>query len=264
MKKTLAITAIAATILSLSALTPAQAATTYECNGVKATMVAKTTDPSTLNRMGGPNADIIAVTGPKQGSPTVIFAGGGNDTICNLSSNSVLVTGGDGNDVYYGNNQPAYFYGGAGDDSAFGSSGAETFDGGPGEDYLYGGAGNDILSGNDGMDIAFGGTGTDIIIGGTGKDIVGGHGTEIKDDKVKDTIYASATELLGKGTGDVYKTLATDLVLYNAAAKKAFLAKYPKPKYTAYVNDKFIGNDTVISPNVVVYTSYIRAIWIAG
>ena len=121
--------------------------------------------------------------------PTVIYGGGGDDTLVGGSGRNVLdggagndsltggdwidtLSGGDGNDTITGNGGRDMINGGrdgdiidagAGDDTVFGGDGDDTITGGAGTDIIFAGAGNDSLTGGANKDWLFGGSGTDTL-----------------------------------------------------------------------------------------------------
>jgi Ca2+-binding RTX toxin-like protein len=111
-------------------------------------------------------ADVQNFTGPDVFT-TVIFGGGGNDTI----------DGRAGNDSLYGDAGDDILIGGTGADLLSGGADADTLDGGSEADLLQGGAGADRLVGGSGADTLQGGDDRDLFVGGTAGDVVdGGEG----------------------------------------------------------------------------------------
>jgi hypothetical protein len=137
----IAITALAAALLTIPLAQPADAATP-KCMGKKATIVG-TAGNDTI--VGTARADVIVA----RGGADRIDGRGGNDIIC----------GGGGNDTIYGR---------AGRDRVKGGFGKDTIRGGGGNDRLMGSAGNDTIYGNRGDDTIDGGAGTDACYQGAG------------------------------------------------------------------------------------------------
>jgi Ca2+-binding RTX toxin-like protein len=267
-KKFVSVAAVAVTLAGLAGVTPASAASKVTCNGVTptATVQAGSNNPFYIGTAGN---DVIVVTGTAQAAPTEIFAGAGNDTICNQSGNRLFVFGAAGDDTYYGNNTASFFYGGNGNDAAYGGAGNETLMGGAGNDYLYGGAGNDFVSGNAGDDVVFGGAGADTVIGGLGTDVLSGHGKESKDDKVADKLYGQTSEVYPKGTGDVVNPLDQAVASLNASMKKALTTQYKDTKkYVLSSGGQVIDGETFSGANILEVmdraSSNMIALWIAS
>jgi Ca2+-binding RTX toxin-like protein len=224
MKKIIVAATIAATVLGLPGVAPAQAATVL-CHGSKPTQILTTSKDGNF-AIGTTGNDIIAVVGSAQTAMTQVFGDGGNDLICNLSSNRVLVYGGAGNDTFYGNSTASQFYGGPGADRVFGGDGAEKLFGGAGNDWIEGGAGVDVVSGNEDDDVVYGGLGADVVIGGAGKDVLSGTGNAVGADNAADFLYGPKAELVLTSKEDINYTLPAQLDAYNTTSKSALQSKY--------------------------------------
>lgn len=154
-----------AALLSLGAVTPAQA--------------AKTTSGLTCSIVGTSANNTLTGTAGKD----VICGLGGNDTIKGMGGNDIIDGGtgndtiyaGDGNDTIYGGVGDDKLRGDAGNDSFFGDAGNDALTGGEGNDTLRGGIGNDAVTGDGGNDVAVGGDGNDTLNGGLGNDTLSGE-----------------------------------------------------------------------------------------
>ncbi len=94
---------------------------------------------------------------------------------------SITIQAGDGGDRIFLNKVsiPSLIFAGGGNDTVWGSQGPDRILGGVGRDWISGGAGNDTLYGNEGNDRLFGGAGKDYIVAGAGADVVrGGAGRD--------------------------------------------------------------------------------------
>ena len=165
---------LGAVVLSLGALTPAQAAP-----------AAKTSTGVSCTIVGTSGNNTITGTSGKD----VICGLGGNDTIKGMGGNDIIdggtgndtVYGGDGNDTVYGGTGDDKLRGDAGNDSFYGDTGNDALTGGEGNDTLRGGTGNDSVTGDGGNDVAVGGDGNDTLRGGLGNDTLSG---EVGNDRV--------------------------------------------------------------------------------
>lgn len=79
---------------------------------------------------------------PAQGTPNIVDAGDGDDTITGGYGNDTIV-GGTGNDIVNAD---------FGNDSLFGGSGDDVLNGGGGNDFIQGGSGSNAIDGGDGTD----------------------------------------------------------------------------------------------------------------
>ena len=124
---------------------------------------------------------------------TMIYAGGGNDTITGGSGSDLIVgdagddviNSGDGDDIVTTGAGNDVVNAGHGNDIVRGGSGADTLSGGDGNDQLFGQSGrNDSLYGDAGNDTLSGGTGNDAIFGGADDDLItwtDGDGNDVID-----------------------------------------------------------------------------------
>jgi len=122
------------------------------------------------------------------GTPSVVDAGGGNDTV--TTAGGAYAFGGAGDDILADTAGASALYGGAGQDTLTAGPGGGFLDGGSGDDVLTGGDGNDIIEGgahrpghtDSDDDILEGGAGDDILRGGFGADVLsGGDGNDVID-----------------------------------------------------------------------------------
>ncbi len=133
------------------------------------------------NLRGGSGNDVISTgSGTTVGTPFLVDAGAGNDTI----------TGGPDADVIRGSTDRDTIRGGGGDDQLFGGGGEDFVDGQDGADFIRGNAANDELLGGVGNDDIDGGASKDLINGGIGNDQLAGRtgNDEIHGDSGDDVI----------------------------------------------------------------------------
>jgi Ca2+-binding RTX toxin-like protein len=238
MKKFFTAAVTAATVVGLVGLVsiaPAQAAT-RQCQGNNVTKTF-TTSATKFSFKGTNGNDVIAIVGGTQASPTTIYAGAGNDYICNFSSNTVIVFGEYGDDIFDAQKANSIFFGGDwGADYGVGGTGNDKFYGGPYADHLYGGGGLNYISGGAGNDILIGGPASDVMIGGAGdKDYVSPQDFGSVD-SVADVVYASKSEQVNIGKGDAAYPTAAQLTAHDASIKASMLSVYKdKKKYKIVV-----------------------------
>jgi hypothetical protein len=192
LKKFLSVAAAAAALIGLVGAAPAQAAAPT-CHGSKPTILVNVAKSGPFE-IGTDGPDVILLTGTAKEGAFEVFAGKGDDLICNASTGRAIIFGAAGNDTFYGSARDDIFYGGYGNDHAWGGVGRETIYGGPGNDWLEGGDGSDFVSGGAGNDIVYGNYGADTVIGGAGKDVMG-IGNGLYDDNAVDRYYGPASEI---------------------------------------------------------------------
>ena len=100
---------------------------------------------------------------------TVVFALGGDDTVCACDEDTWIDLGA-GDDRGQGRNGADTLRGGEGADNLRGNGGDDYVLGGSGDDTIYGNAGNDTVVGGDGDDKLNGGSGENTLAGGDGSD----------------------------------------------------------------------------------------------
>lgn len=197
------------TVLTLTALTPAAAAPTPKCHGLKATIVGT----AQADRITGTDGDdvILALGGNDVvdggGGLDVVCGDGGKDSIYSGPGELGLLYGGAGNDRLVAEDAGIGLIGEAGDDTLVtthegtlldGGSGKDTIDGSDFPDVIDGGSGNDAIQANGGEDEdVHGGPGNDRVDGGDGLDVL--HG-----DSGNDRISSGPGQLglLHGGTGN--------------------------------------------------------------
>ena len=174
---------VAPTVLTLTALSPADAAPTPKCHGLKATIVG--TDRA--DRITGtPGDDVIVALGGND----VIDGGDGSDVICgDAGKDSIwsgagelgLLYGGAGNDRLVAEDAGVGLIGEAGNDTLIASLEGTLLDGGPGKDAIHGSDLADVIDGGPGHDrISAGGGDDEDVHGGSGNDrIDGGAGDDV-------------------------------------------------------------------------------------
>jgi Ca2+-binding RTX toxin-like protein len=141
----LAVTAAATPATAVTGPPPVDVVVDYGCDGDLAGLV----EGGGIVR-GTPDDDRYVVN--TLGKPTVVYARGGDDSICVVGTGPVTVYAGPGYDRIFG---------GAGADVVFAGRGADRVSGGKGADRLYGGSGRDVLLGQKGKDRLVGGSGRD-------------------------------------------------------------------------------------------------------
>lgn len=267
MKKFVSAAAVAAVFVGLAGVMPAQAAP-VTCAGVTATKVVNAKGADDV--FGTDGKDVIVVNGTyKSVAYITIYAGNGNDLICNQSATPLLVFGGAGNDDFRGNATPNIFLGGLGDDNARGGDGNESLFGGAGNDVLDGLGGNDLVAGHAGNDRLFGGNGTDNVIGGSGTDIVSGQSFGTQDDKAADRLYGDSKEMYTM-KGDITYIKADALTAFNKATRAAIAKKYAdKSQFWLTKGGQVIDGETYSEANIIgAYVNDARsmplAFWVAG
>jgi Ca2+-binding RTX toxin-like protein len=152
---------------------------------------------------GGSGGDAVSVAGSATVGNTVVWAGGGDDTVATGGGDDIFgggdgsdeLDGGGGSDTVYGGGDAGAdtIFGGSGDDLIFAGAGDDVIFGGDGDDEIYNGAGNDVVDAGGGADEIFGGPGNDTLTGGVGADtflFFSGNG----DDVVTD--FAVAADLI--------------------------------------------------------------------
>jgi hypothetical protein len=138
---------------------------------------------------GDGDVSYLAGTPVLGGTPGLVDAGDGDDTV--MSAGGSYVFGGAGNDQLIDRGASSALYGGSGDDLLQAGPGGSYLDGGAGNDTILGGAGDDVIEGGAHLgdagaesddDVIDGGAGDDVIRGGAGADLLsGGDGNDIID-----------------------------------------------------------------------------------
>ncbi len=109
---------------------------------------------------------------------SIVFTGGGDDTIVGSGKFDYVNAGNGNNQIFSGGGDDAIFSG-SGNDRIDSGSGNDYVDAGAGADIVVAGAGNDTVFLGDGDDNADLGSGNDLVEGGVGNDaITGGTGDD--------------------------------------------------------------------------------------
>ncbi len=146
--------------------------------------------------------------------PSIIRGTDGDDVLVGTEDDDSIF-GKDGQDRLFGRGGDDYVDGENGDDELWGGSGHDILAGRDGDDVIHGDAGDDHITGDRGRDRIFGDEGNDEIFGNLGPDVIdGGPG----DDRInvvggdidivtcgpgRDTVFASASDIVGADCEDV-------------------------------------------------------------